>query len=730
LGADLTPGQVSGGASLAVLSASGSFSNFDALGATLNCDVTPTEIKQLALQFQKSGGSLGSLSVAGPFDAQKLAGKLTVKLDGIDRRLLNLAGTSGGLDFGTTTVNATTEIQLAGGGAEISAAGKFNAAQVQVTRAGQTTPVLDLAVSYDVRLDRAAQTATVHSLDLTATQNGAPLLNAQLSSPMNLAWGGNATNAGDAALNLAVTQLNLADWKPFLGDAVSTGTVGLKLQVSSHDSGKQLTFDVQSDISNLAVQAGSNRISQAGINLSARGQLAQFKQVVLDAYKLEVTLKQQPALSVSGSGSYDLSTQDADLQVQLKAMLAVLMQVAPQAGFDISAGSVELNGRVGQKQKTQTVAGQLALNDFSAQIGQHAFLNYSGKFDVDVANAPEKIQVNKFAGSFSQNGSTGGSFEVAGGFKPGDKSADLAVKFAGLNAHALRPFLEPVLAGKTLSSVEISGDVSGQYQPGASSAVKADLNVSNLVVKDPLQQLPATPLSAGFKLDVAISQQTADIHQFQIALTPTSRATNQLQFSGQVNFASPFQGNLKLAADSLDVTRYYDLFAGGTNAAKPAAASVAANTNEEPAAVKLPVKNFTLAVELGRFYLHEVAITNFQTTVNLETSHVVVKPLQLSLNGAPVSASADVDLSVPGYKYDIAFDAQAVPLTPLLNTFVPARAGQLGGTVTASAQIKGAGFSGANLKKNLSGQFSFNATNLNLSMKNIKNPIMRLIVNA
>ncbi|MDR3378283.1 MAG: hypothetical protein P4M10_06330, partial [Verrucomicrobiae bacterium] len=46
LGADLTPGQVSGGASLAVLSASGSFSNFDALGATLNCDVTPTEIKQ------------------------------------------------------------------------------------------------------------------------------------------------------------------------------------------------------------------------------------------------------------------------------------------------------------------------------------------------------------------------------------------------------------------------------------------------------------------------------------------------------------------------------------------------------------------------------------------------------------------------------------------------------------------------------------------------------------
>ena len=67
----------------------------------------------------------------------------------------------------------------------------------------------------------------------------------------------------------------------------------------------------------------------------------------------------------------------------------------------------------------------------------------------------------------------------------------------------------------------------------------------------------------------------------------------------------------------------------------------------------LPLQNFTVAANIGRLYLHEVAITNFQTTVKLDGGHVQVKPFQLVLNGAPVNASVDLDLNVPGYKYNL-----------------------------------------------------------------------------
>src|SRR5208283_857286 len=110
-------------------------------------------------------------------------------------------------------------------------------------------------------------------------------------------------------------------------------------------------------------------------------------------------------------------------------------------------------------------------------------------------------------------------------------------------------------------------------------------------------------------------------------------------------------------ADSLDVTRYYDLFAGKSQAAEKKPGTVAPETapassapaaaNQEPAPVKLPFQNFTAEANIGRFYLHEIEITNLQAGIKIDGGHVLVKPFQFALNGAPVNATADLDLSVP-----------------------------------------------------------------------------------
>jgi hypothetical protein len=109
---------------------------------------------------------------------------------------------------------------------------------------------------------------------------------------------------------------------------------------------------------------------------------------------------------------------------------------------------------------------------------------------------------------------------------------------------------------------------------------------------------------------------------------------------------------------------------------------------------------------------------------------VTVKPFQLTLNGAPVNATVDLNLGVPGYRYDVAFGADRVPVAPLVNTFVPERKGQMGGTLTANAQVKGAGVTGASLQKNLAGQFAVGVTNLNLSVMNAHSPILKTLINV
>ena len=123
-------------------------------------------------------------------------------------------------------------------------------------------------------------------------------------------------------------------------------------------------------------------------------------------------------------------------------------------------------------------------------------------------------------------------------------------------------------------------------------------------------------------------------------------------------------------------------------------------------------------------------IADWQTTAKIDGGHVVVNPFKLTLNGAPVNSTVDLDLGVPGWKYDLSLSALGVPLTPLVDTFQPERKGQIGGTTTAQGHISGAGITGASLQKNLTGQFDVNSTNLNLNVVNIKSPMLKTLINV
>jgi len=102
----------------------------------------------------------------------------------------------------------------------------------------------------------------------------------------------------------------------------------------------------------------------------------------------------------------------------------------------------------------------------------------------------------------------------------------------------------------------------------------------------------------------------------------------------------------------------------------------------------------------------------------------------LWLNGAPVDTTIDLDLGVPGYKYNVTANALAIPLAPLVNSFEPDRKGQLGGTLTADAKVAGIGTSGADLKKNLTGNVYVGTTNLNLSVLSIRNRMLKTLINV
>jgi len=236
-------------------------------------------------------------------------------------------------------------------------------------------------------------------------------------------------------------------------------------------------------------------------------------------------------------------------------------------------------------------------------------------------------------------------------------------------------------------------------------------------------------------VDAGVAKNVAQIRQFQLTLSPTERARNELGLTGTVDFSktNAITGNLKFAADSFDVTRYYDLFGpkpkpSETTATPTTTATAAPAENKEPEPVNLPFSNFTFDATVGRFYLREIDAQNLLLAAKLDGSRVLINPAQLTLNGAPVSMTADLDLGVAGFKYDVTFSANGIPVEPLANSFSPAYRGQANGVLIASAKLKGAGVTGTNLKRSLTGNVDLSFTNANIQIvgpkaKKIVSPI-------
>jgi AsmA family len=726
LSGDLKPSAVSGETKLTVEKAGGAFNEVAGLSANLQSEVTPTEIKQVALRFQKAGANLGEVRVSGPFDMAKTEGRLNVQILSIDRQVLNLVGGASGIDFGTTTINSTNQIELAQAGNIITALGQLNVAKMSLTRERQTTPPLDVQFAYNVAVHQTNKSARLQAINLLGTQNQKPILRAELTSPMTVSWGGAAPSTGDSALKLIVTDFNLSDWKAFVGDVAPAGNVSLTANLLSQQSGKQLVLDISSQIDGLTARLGSNEIKQAGATLQVKGQATDLKTISLSDYRLQLTQQGQPMLSIAGSGQFDSEKKDADLQVNMEAALAKLSQVLGQPNVSITAGTVNLKGRVIQKQTTQTVTGNLTLAALTGRYGDYQFNNFGVGTDLDVEKKDQLVQIRKAAGTVREGANAGGSFDVNGNYNLEKQSGELTFKLVDINQNAVRPFLESMLGDKKLVSVSVNSTATARYDARGESAIKADLQVAKLVVSDPKKQFPETPLEAKVQLDSSLNKQVLDLRQAQVSLTPTARAKNQLQLSGKIDMSktNAVEGGLKLSAESLDVTPYYDLFAEKPKAtaekSSPKATAPAAPQsqpgNQEPAAVKLPIRALTMDVNIGRFYLREIAITNFHLAEKIEGSRISMPTFELAVNGAPIKSQLDMDLGVRGYRYEMALNGDKIPLEPLANSFLPDKKGMYKGEMLMNVQLKGAGMTGASLQKNLNGQCNFTFTNANIQI--------------
>lgn len=234
----------------------------------------------------------------------------------------------------------------------------------------------------------------------------------------------------------------------------------------------------------------------------------------------------------------------------------------------------------------------------------------------------------------------------------------------------------------------------------------------------------------GVALDVlaTVTNQVMVFREANLTLPQTPLAANRITMTGRIDAQDPehIGGHLQLASEALDLTPQLAWFEEAPAEATP----VEPTPGEEPAPTEsliLPLKAFVAEATVGKLHAGELLLTNVQTRILLDGGKVVINPLTLACNGSPARGSMRLDMTSPAWGYDLDLDARNVPLAPLVNTFQPERKGVVGGTISAVGRIKGAGFTGDELRQNLHGSFDLGTTNLALKLVDVKNPLIRAV---
>ena len=164
---------------------------------------------------------------------------------------------------------------------------------------------------------------------------------------------------------------------------------------------------------------------------------------------------------------------------------------------------------------------------------------------------------------------------------------------------------------------------------------------------------------------------------------------------------------VNITSDGINGQALAKLLPPAPKTATPASPPVASSTPAEPAAVNVGDLWLTAKLDLKNIRYGEVEAAKLAGVVHVKDNRVEIKPLDLTLNGAPVHLETSVDLSKPGYEYSLAANLTGLALAPLVATFAPTLKDKIQGNVKSlDVKLTGAGITPPNLRRNFRGNLT------------------------
>lgn len=517
---ELKPERIQGKIALRTTAADKQFAPLAGVAAEVNCQLSPTDLEEFSVTLARTGKTLARLSAAGPLELARRQGRIKLSLTGIDRELLNLLGAASGIDFTGTSISSEHVIELGESVQTITAQGNVKVNQLTLTRNSASNKPVDLLLEYHGGLNRADHSAVIERFSISGTDS---FLRGGLQQPVRISFAEGAASASDSQFSMGVTNFNLADWRNLLGD--TTGTLNLALDARAEQSGKRVTLDLRSSLTNLATQVGSNRFDRLNLAFDVKGEMRDFAAIDVSAYELKLTHDAAEACSLSGSVAYNLKARAADLKAEAAAALPVLTRLAGIPDVNVASGTMKFKTRVLQDPARTSVQGDLQLLQLQASQGSLVLKDFESALTWDAALETNLLRVSKFECAFRQSGVSGGSLGLTGQYSLSNQTAAATLILTDLNEHLFRPFIPPDQA-KLFKTIKIGGTATVGFDPRNESSLRADLRVSSL------------PINLDLKADTTLQKTQAIVREFSVAFRANEKPAGHFGFRGSYDLTN------------------------------------------------------------------------------------------------------------------------------------------------------------------------------------------------
>jgi hypothetical protein len=715
LGENLLPKVAKGGIRVDLKEGTGGFKPYGGFGTALTVDLVPDDLRNLSWVFTQGGQELGSVAFKGPVDLTKGDMRLAYEVRGIDRRVLSILGTASGLDARQTTLGAAGRVEVSANASVIVSSGKLTVSKFSLGLPAGTTPEVDVTLDYRVSVNQVDKSLLLDTLDVLGRQDGNTVLKVGLDRGMNLSWAKAGKSFRDSTLTLKAGPIELGQWKAVLGSNAPTGTATLDAQIKSEESGKLLRYTLAAGIKSLHAALSANPIRDGEVRFQSVGRVTGFTDLLVESYEADVRAGGQRLAQINGLADYQTVQSQGGVQINVEAQIPALLTLVSVPGISLEQGTVKLSSTVSSKQSAVSVESSVSLSRLTGTVQGVNLKDYQATVAGTVLLHGPEIEIPRMTFAAQTGYAPGGSLDARIRYNTLKKSGSLDFKAVAINQSALAPFVSATLAPIRLVSVSLDSEGRAEFALDGRSAGKIQARISDLRVDDPSGRVPKAAMGIGFEVDGAHEGAISELKTMVIDLGATTRVTNRLEISGLLDLGTnaPKPSQVLIKSSGLDLTPWYDLFAGVTNApATVASRPVAAgDPTREPPAIRLPVREFNADLDIATVYLRQISVKGLRGKMTAKDDTVALQGFGFELNGAPVTASARANLSQPGYDYEFHFNGEALPLTPVVNSFIPAMTGLAQGTLLARVDIQGAGVTGLGFQKSLNGKIAIEATN-------------------